>query len=615
MSIRESVKKSTNVKYPLAFKFIAVSIFLVLAVVITITFQISNKVTEKSQNRESDANSEQATARAEEISTLIYSYSMRARFLASIIIQNNQEGSLENNALIQNTFFVDGDFLAIGVYGITDSKPTLVKSIVKEEFYKDFGIANTGNIFASLESSMNSVFSGEILVFNRSAKLGAPVWTLAVPLAKNANGEISHIVFSDLRLARLQKSFSKVGPRTLYLVDSHGNVLAHTDEKLALQGSNLKDSLLVKKAIEAKENMGQLNFSDKSERWVGAFAKTGLGPIVLAQVKERIVLETALLIRNDILIITGLAISIAIFLIFVFSLTITNPLVYLVKIMNKVATGELNLKVVVKTQDEIGLLSKAFMGMLDGLKERDKIKNVLDKFHGSTVAKDLLRGNLKLGGSKKNVTIFFCDIRDFSNYCERANPEEVVEMLNEYFSTMVAIITKWNGIVDKFIGDAIMAVWGIPDSTGKDEMNAVNACLEMRLALNSMNEHRIKAGKQPILIGMGLNYGSAISGIIGSSERMEYTVVGESVNLASRIEAATKKFGTDLLISESMASIIAKHFVTASAGNTELKGISQPITLYRVLGRNLADGSQQIIKTPYSDFKPYVNEQKIKISS
>lgn len=615
MTIKITVKKTTQVKFPLAFKFIAVSIFLVLAIVITITFQISNKVTEKSQNRESDANSEQAVARAEEISTLIYSYSMRARFLASIIIEKDQAKSLEDNQLIQNTFYVDSDFVAIGVYGIIDTKPTLVKSFIKDDFYKDFGIINTGNIFTSLEASMNTVFSGEILIFNRSAKLGAPVWTLAVPLARGANGEISHIVFADIRLARLQKSFSKDGPRTLYLVDSQGSALAHTDEKLALQAANLKDSQLVKRAIEAKENTGQLNFMDKSEKWVGAYAKTGFGPIVLAQIKERIVLETALLIRNDILLITGIALSIAILAIFMFSLSITNPLVYLVKIMNKVATGELNIKVIVKTNDEIGLLSKAFMGMLDGLKERDKIKNVLDKFHGSTVAKDLVRGNLKLGGSKKNVTIFFCDIRDFSKYCENANPEEVVEMLNEYFSTMVTIITKWHGVVDKFIGDAIMAVWGIPTSSGHDEANAINACLEMRLALNSLNEKRIRNGKHPILVGMGLNYGSAISGIIGSTERMEYTVVGESVNLASRIESATKTFGTDLLISESMARIVASQFVVSHAGNAEVKGLSQPIPLHRVMGRITADGSQQIIKTPYSEYQPATIDRKIKISS
>jgi adenylate cyclase len=609
------VKRNIQVKLPLAFKLIIVSIILVLGTVIPITYQISNKVTEKSQNRESDANSEQAVARAEEIATLMYSYSMRARFLATVLIEKSQEELVQSNKLLQNTFYIDSDFVAIAIYGIVNGKPSLTQSIVKEDFYKDFGISNPKSVFSSLESLMGSVFSGEILIYNRSAKLGAPVWTLAVPLAKDDQGEISHIAFADIRLSRLQKSFSKEGPRSLYLVDSIGNVLAHTDEKLAMQSTNLKDSQLVKRAIEAKENTGQLNFTDQSNtKWVGAFAKTGLGPIVLAQVKERIVLETALLIRNDILLITGLTLAGSIILIFIFSLTITNPLVYLVKIMNKVASGELNIKVVVKTSDEIGLLSKAFMGMLDGLKERDRIKNVLNKFHGSTVAKDLLKGNLKLGGSKKEVTIFFSDIRNFSHYCEHNDPEEVVELLNEYFSTMVAIITKWHGVVDKFIGDAIMAVWGIPDSHNYDETNAVNACLEMRLALYSLNEKRIKRGKTPIKIGMGLNHGSAISGIIGSSERMEYTVVGESVNLASRIESATKNIGTDLLISDSLAKVINTKFILSHAGAAELKGSSNLTHLHKVMGRINADGTNQIIQTPYSEYTPTAPSHKVKLA-
>jgi adenylate cyclase len=615
MTIAISVKKTTKVKLPLALKLIFVSVFLVLGTVIPITFQISNKVTEKSQNRESDANSEQAVARAEEIATLMYSYSMRARFLATVLIDKKQEELSPNDKLLQNTFYIDGDFVAIAIYGIADGKPSLTQSIVKDDFYKDFGIANPKSVFSSLESLMGAVFSGEILIYNRSAKLGAPVWTLAVPLAKDDQGEISHIAFADIRLSRLQKSFSKEGIRSLYLVDSLGNVLAHTDEKLAMQSTNLKDSQLVKKAIEAKENTGQLNFTDQTNtKWVGAYAKTGLGPIVLAQVKEKIVLETAQVIRNEILLITGLTIAGAIILIFIFSLSITNPLVYLVKIMNKVANGELNIKVVVKTSDEIGLLSKAFMGMLDGLKERDRIKNVLNKFHGSTVAKDLLKGNLKLGGSKKNVTIFFSDIRNFSQYCESNDPEEVVEMLNEYFSTMVTIIGKWNGVVDKFIGDAIMAVWGIPDSHGTDETNAVNACLEMRLALHILNEKRIKKGKPTIKMGMGLNYGSAISGIIGSSERMEYTVVGESVNLASRIEAATKNIGTDLLISESLAKVIIGKFILTHAGSAEVKGASNLIQLHRVMGRINADGTNQIIQTPYSEYTPTATSSKVKLA-
>src|SRR5262249_35275606 len=151
-----------------------------------------------------------------------------------------------------------------------------------------------------------------------------------------------------------------------------------------------------------------------------------------------------------------------------------------------------------------------------------------------SVTEDLLKGNLELGGSKKMVTVFFSDIRGFTAFSEGHTPEQVVQMLNEYFQIMVGIINKHGGIVDKFIGDAIMAVWGAPNATDRDTQNAVKACIEMRQALNSLNELRAGRGQVPIKIGMGLHRGEAISGTIGSSERMEYTVIGDTVNQSSR---------------------------------------------------------------------------------
>ncbi|NJM09690.1 MAG: adenylate/guanylate cyclase domain-containing protein [Bdellovibrionaceae bacterium] len=133
--------------------------------------------------------------------------------------------------------------------------------------------------------------------------------------------------------------------------------------------------------------------------------------------------------------------------------------------------------------------------MLEGLLERDKVKSMFNKFHGSSVTEDLLKGDLQLGGSKKIVTVFFSDVRDFTKFSEGHTPEQVVEMLNEYFQIMVAIINKNGGVVDKFIGDAIMAVWGAPNSTERDPQNAVKACLEMRQALNELNATRTGRGQ------------------------------------------------------------------------------------------------------------------------
>jgi len=176
-------------------------------------------------------------------------------------------------------------------------------------------------------------------------------------------------------------------------------------------------------------------------------------------------------------------------------------------------------------------------------------------------------------------------------------------MLNEYFTVMVKIINDNGGVVDKFIGDAIMAVWGTPQTTGDDPFYAVKACLEMRIGLLNLNERRMARGEQPIKIGMGLHYGDTISGTVGSEDRMEFTVIGDTVNMASRIESSTKAFGTDLLLSEDLAKNVAGRVILEEAGSAEVKGKSEALKFYKVRGFIMPDGTHQEIRTVYSDYE------------
>lgn len=224
-----------------------------------------------------------------------------------------------------------------------------------------------------------------------------------------------------------------------------------------------------------------------------------------------------------------------------------------------------------------------------------------------------MKGDLHLGGSKKMVTVFFSDIRDFTKFSEGHTPEQVVEMLNEYFQVMVGIINRNGGVVDKFIGDAIMAVWGAPKGTERDSQNAVKACLEMRVALAELNASRAARDKVPIKIGMGVHRGEAISGTIGSSERMEYTVIGDTVNQASRIEASTKSFGTDLLLSEDMAEFALEEFIMEVAGSVEVKGKEAPLKLFKVRGYYDEQKNPIIIQTEFSDYE-VGHDAKVKIA-
>jgi adenylate cyclase len=212
------------------------------------------------------------------------------------------------------------------------------------------------------------------------------------------------------------------------------------------------------------------------------------------------------------------------------------------------------------------------------------------------------------------VTIFFSDVRGFTAFSEKRTPEEVVEMLNEYFEVMVSIINRNGGVVDKFIGDAIMAVWGAPTPTPEDTSKALKACLEMRQGLWELNKKREARGHEPLIIGMGLHAGKAISGTIGSAERMEYTVIGDTVNMTSRIESSTKAFGADLLVSEVVAEKVGNSFKMEYAGSAEVKGKTEPLKLYKVRALKDSNGDWLDITTPYSDYKKG-DADKVKVAS
>ena len=186
--------------------------------------------------------------------------------------------------------------------------------------------------------------------------------------------------------------------------------------------------------------------------------------------------------------------------------------------------------------------------------------------------------------SKTTEFIFFSDIRGFTSISEKLEPEQVVEFLNEYMTLMVDCVNKTNGIVDKFIGDAIMATWGAALSKGNDAENAINASLLMRKFLIEFNLSRGTNEKPLILIGCGLNFGPVIAGQIGSEDRLEYTVIGDAVNLASRVESLNKAMGTDILITEDMYIRVPDIFDVVKMQKIKVKGKSEPQTIYAVLG-------------------------------
>jgi len=238
----------------------------------------------------------------------------------------------------------------------------------------------------------------------------------------------------------------------------------------------------------------------------------------------------------------------------------------------------------VKTGDELEDLASGFNTMVDGLKERDNLRTTFGKYMTTTVLEHLLAGKVELGGESLEVTILFTDIRSFTTISEKMDPQQLVGLLNEYFTEMVGIVMQEDGVVDKYIGDAIMAVFGAPVPKPDDAVNAVRAAVRMRRALAELNDRLAARGKPTLRTGIGIHTGVVVAGNIGSEKRMEYTVIGDAVNLASRLETSTKELGVNVLISEDTYLRTKDVIDVRPVREITVKGRNAPVMTYEVLG-------------------------------
>ncbi len=223
--------------------------------------------------------------------------------------------------------------------------------------------------------------------------------------------------------------------------------------------------------------------------------------------------------------------------------------------------------------------------VMEDISGEKRIKGMMYRYMTQEVVDQLLNSeDIKLGGQKKEVTVFFSDIRSYTTLTEGMQAEEVVAMLNEYFEVMVDAVFKYKGTLDKYIGDALMVVFGSPLPLEDHGWCAVQTALEMRIRLARFNEIRKANNKKTIRIGIGIHTDSVISGNIGSSKRMELTSIGDGVNLASRLEGTTKQYGCDIIISEKTYRTCADLVHVRELDFIVVKGKTEPVKIYEVIG-------------------------------
>ena len=217
-------------------------------------------------------------------------------------------------------------------------------------------------------------------------------------------------------------------------------------------------------------------------------------------------------------------------------------------------------------------------------RRRGMLQNLFGRYVSSEVAHELLDADdVPLGGTRRVITVMFTDLRNYTAYCEGRDPAQVVAELNEYFADMTAEIKRHGGMVNKFIGDGVMALFGAPAPHPDHAARAVRCALAMVERNDQYNRERVERGLAPLVIGVGLHTGEAIIGNVGTAEKIEYTAIGATVNVASRIEGENKPLQTKLLISQATRDCLGEEFAVEFAKNAELKGVLRAVPLYRVM--------------------------------
>jgi class 3 adenylate cyclase/HAMP domain-containing protein len=306
-------------------------------------------------------------------------------------------------------------------------------------------------------------------------------------------------------------------------------------------------------------------------------------------------------------------------LLVLFARRLTSPLARVVKTMNGIISGgDLSSRVEVEYRDETGRLASTFNLMIGELeraygqikryafdavmaqKKEQRLRNIFQKYVPKNVIDKCFETPESMLGVGENhrMVILFSDIRGFTTISEQfKNPRDLVDTLNDYFAPQVDVIMNRNGMVDKYIGDAIMAFWGAPVESGEDPLNAVLAGLDMIDALVSFNTAQAQKGKTEFHIGVGINYGEVTVGNMGSERKMDYTVIGDDVNLASRMEGLTKTYHSEILITENVYVKIERMPVPGGSGpipcrlldTVAVKGKTRGVKIYTVK-RSLSGG-------------------------
>jgi adenylate cyclase len=388
-------------------------------------------------------------------------------------------------------------------------------------------------------------------------------------------------------LSRIIQAARFGGDGRAQVLNSAGRVVAHVDPKRVDADMSKSKAFQLTRTEAGGDYVVENDYLGKSWLWVARPMKspasgTTLPWALVVQMDEAKAVAPIGELRNQVLLALAIVSVCAVFVGWRVGLSISQPIDKLASFVKRVQGGDFTGSVD-EGQNEIGLLGKALNQMTRGLEERDRVKELFGRYVATQVSDKIVKGEVPVGGESRHVSILFSDIRGFTTMSEAMPPTQVVSFLNDYFSEMVEAVFEQGGVLDKFMGDGLMAVFGSMSDMPDHPRRAVLTALRMKSLLGKINGNRAMHGEPPISIGIGVHTADVIVGNIGSRRRLEYTVIGDGVNTCSRVQALNKEFGTTILITETTWEMVKDQFDCRVMPETELRGKTRAMRFFEVV--------------------------------
>jgi len=427
---------------------------------------------------------------------------------------------------------------------------------------------------------------GLFLLRQQQQSLTAEMTKRGLTMAENfaAGAKTPLLTNDELTLGVLVTDAMKDPDVAYVIVSDHlGNVLAHSDARA------VKSAVVRPKELEPlKDRLLVQTYKTPQGRIIDfavplVYGGVPVGALYLGFSEEAITAALASA-RNQALLITLLMVLAGLAGAVGLAAVLSRPIFRLVQATRAIAAGNFNIALPVASRDELGVLTDSFNRMARSLREKEMIKRAFTRYVAREVVEEILKDpeNLVLSGERRQVTVLFCDVRGFTPLSERLSPEEVVLLLNDFYTLMIETTFKYDGTLDKFLGDAVMAVFGAPMAHPDHSARAIRTALDMQEGITGLNERRVRDGKEAIAVGIGVSAGEAVAGTVGTEDRMEYTVIGDSVNLAARLESNAKP--GQILISHRTYERVRDLVDARPLGRIRVKGKEEEIEVYEVLG-------------------------------